>query len=430
MTEVSADAGADVVRAQLDTDAGARHLGEVSLVDRDSRIATAGIVFHNTLFDENAGCHVAWGQSFPFAVEGGMAMTERASARDAGPEHVGRAHRRGDRRGRHHGDRHRPQRHRRDHPRRRVGAVRVARPRRHRASSAGTSCCACSPSGIEPTLFNRGHNDLFPTVDHVDRRPFRRKYRCIADGRVGRGRRRHRLPAAGRGADHGRARRPGGPLPVHLQPAVFDGAGPGLRPAIRDAAWPLTNDTYGPSKVACEQDVTARYGERATLVRPCKVAGPYDSQDRAHRLGPGRGPRRPDRAGRRPAPADPAGGRPRPGPAGGRPAGRRPGRRVHRGRPADRLRGPDRDLRRGGRHAGRDRAGAAGRRGAAGPAARGVGHPAPGPGARDARDHAAADDRAGRPRMDQAGAIDGGVRRDREGGAPTPTTLSIRAVRP
>jgi aminopeptidase len=80
ITEVTADANADVVRAQLDIDEGARHLGEVSLVDRDSRIAKAGIVFHNTLFDENAGCHVAWGQSFPFAVEGGLAMTPEQRA--------------------------------------------------------------------------------------------------------------------------------------------------------------------------------------------------------------------------------------------------------------------------------------------------------------------------------------------------------------
>jgi aminopeptidase len=80
ITEVTADANAEVVRAQLDIDEGARHLGEVSLVDRDSRIAKAGIVFHNTLFDENAGCHVAWGQSFPFAVEGGLAMTPEQRA--------------------------------------------------------------------------------------------------------------------------------------------------------------------------------------------------------------------------------------------------------------------------------------------------------------------------------------------------------------
>ncbi|MET0424455.1 MAG: aminopeptidase [Actinoplanes sp.] len=76
ITDVTADSGADVVRAQLDTDEGARSLGEVSLVDRDSRIAKAGIVFHNTLFDENAGCHVAWGHSFPFSVADGLAKSE------------------------------------------------------------------------------------------------------------------------------------------------------------------------------------------------------------------------------------------------------------------------------------------------------------------------------------------------------------------
>jgi aminopeptidase len=75
IVDVSATAGADLVRTELDADEGARSLGEVSLVDRDSRIAKARIVFHNTLFDENAACHVAWGQSFPFAVEGGPAMS-------------------------------------------------------------------------------------------------------------------------------------------------------------------------------------------------------------------------------------------------------------------------------------------------------------------------------------------------------------------
>jgi aminopeptidase len=80
ITETTADTNVEVVRAQLDIDEAARHLGEVSLVDRDSRIAKANIVFHNTLFDENAGCHVAWGQSFPFAVEGGMGMTPEQRA--------------------------------------------------------------------------------------------------------------------------------------------------------------------------------------------------------------------------------------------------------------------------------------------------------------------------------------------------------------
>jgi aminopeptidase len=76
ITDVSATSGAGAVLAELDTDEGARSLGEVSLVDRDSRIAKAGILFHNTLFDENAACHVAWGQSFPISVAGGTGMSD------------------------------------------------------------------------------------------------------------------------------------------------------------------------------------------------------------------------------------------------------------------------------------------------------------------------------------------------------------------
>ncbi|MFB6435925.1 NAD-dependent epimerase/dehydratase family protein [Streptomyces sp. NPDC056411] len=62
------------------------------------------------------------------------------------------------------------------------------------------------------------------------------------------------------------------------------GVGPGSdedtprRPPVRDTEV-LTEETYGPCKVACEDDVLARYGTRATLVRPGKVAGPYDTAD-------------------------------------------------------------------------------------------------------------------------------------------------------
>ena len=75
ITDVTATSGVEAVRAQLDSDEGARSLGEISLVDRDSRIAKAGILFHNMLFDENAACHVAWGQSFPFSVADGLAKS-------------------------------------------------------------------------------------------------------------------------------------------------------------------------------------------------------------------------------------------------------------------------------------------------------------------------------------------------------------------
>jgi nucleoside-diphosphate-sugar epimerase len=50
------------------------------------------------------------------------------------------------------------------------------------------------------------------------------------------------------------------------------------RPPVRDTE-ELDGSTYGPLKVACEDDVVARYGERATIVRPGKVAGPHDWQD-------------------------------------------------------------------------------------------------------------------------------------------------------
>jgi aminopeptidase len=73
-----ADSGEDAIRAELDSDDGARSLGEVSLVDGASKVREAGVIFHDTLYDENAGCHVAWGQGFPFAVEGGQAMTSDA----------------------------------------------------------------------------------------------------------------------------------------------------------------------------------------------------------------------------------------------------------------------------------------------------------------------------------------------------------------
>jgi 2'-hydroxyisoflavone reductase len=65
---------------------------------------------------------------------------------------------------------------------------------------------------------------------------------------------------------------------------VREGVGPGSdedtprRPPRRDTEY-LTEETYGPCKVACEDDVVARYGDRATIVRPGKVAGPHDWQD-------------------------------------------------------------------------------------------------------------------------------------------------------
>jgi aminopeptidase len=64
VVEARADAGEEVVRTVLATDDGARRLGEVALVDAGSRVAQTGVLFRNTLFDENAASHIAWGSGF------------------------------------------------------------------------------------------------------------------------------------------------------------------------------------------------------------------------------------------------------------------------------------------------------------------------------------------------------------------------------
>ena len=60
---VHAAANAEVVRAQLGEDEGAARLGEVALVDGSSRIGRLGRVYKDTLLDENAACHIAWGDA-------------------------------------------------------------------------------------------------------------------------------------------------------------------------------------------------------------------------------------------------------------------------------------------------------------------------------------------------------------------------------
>ena len=62
-TEIDASVGADLVRAHAATDDGAGRLGEVALVDRHSRVGRTGLVFYNTLFDENAASHIALGSA-------------------------------------------------------------------------------------------------------------------------------------------------------------------------------------------------------------------------------------------------------------------------------------------------------------------------------------------------------------------------------
>jgi len=66
VVEVKAEKGEDVVRSQLETDEGAKRLGEVALVDGSSRVGQLGVTFFDTLFDENATCHIAYGAGLVF----------------------------------------------------------------------------------------------------------------------------------------------------------------------------------------------------------------------------------------------------------------------------------------------------------------------------------------------------------------------------
>lgn len=62
--EAKASRGAEVLTKVLDSDEGARRLGEVALVPHSSPISQTGLLFYNTLFDENAACHIALGQCY------------------------------------------------------------------------------------------------------------------------------------------------------------------------------------------------------------------------------------------------------------------------------------------------------------------------------------------------------------------------------
>ncbi len=70
IVNVEAETGADLVRGQLATFDNADRLGEIALVTGDSRVGQSGTLFYDTLFDENATCHIAYGFGFPFVFDG------------------------------------------------------------------------------------------------------------------------------------------------------------------------------------------------------------------------------------------------------------------------------------------------------------------------------------------------------------------------
>jgi aminopeptidase len=71
IVDVQAERGADVIRSQLQADENASRLGEVALVDGTSRVGKTGLIFFDTLYDENATCHIAYGAAVAAGHEGG-----------------------------------------------------------------------------------------------------------------------------------------------------------------------------------------------------------------------------------------------------------------------------------------------------------------------------------------------------------------------
>ncbi len=77
VVDVRASTGAEVIRTQLETDDGASRLGELALVDGDSAVGKTGVTFWDTLFDENATSHIAYGHGITFCVEGARGLSDK-----------------------------------------------------------------------------------------------------------------------------------------------------------------------------------------------------------------------------------------------------------------------------------------------------------------------------------------------------------------
>ena len=79
--EAHASKGEEVLLKVLDSDEGARRLGEVALVPDDSPISNTGLLFYNTLFDENAACHIALGQCYAKCFKGEQLTKEEIASK-------------------------------------------------------------------------------------------------------------------------------------------------------------------------------------------------------------------------------------------------------------------------------------------------------------------------------------------------------------
>ncbi|WP_297629614.1 aminopeptidase [uncultured Clostridium sp.] len=76
IVDFTAKEGYDALKELIETDEGSHYLGEVALVPYDSPISNSNILFYNTLFDENASCHLAIGRAYGSCIKGGETMSD------------------------------------------------------------------------------------------------------------------------------------------------------------------------------------------------------------------------------------------------------------------------------------------------------------------------------------------------------------------
>lgn len=76
IVDFSAKSGYETLKRLIETDDGSHYLGEVALVPNNSPISQSGLIFYNTLYDENASCHLAIGKAYPTTLEDGAKMSE------------------------------------------------------------------------------------------------------------------------------------------------------------------------------------------------------------------------------------------------------------------------------------------------------------------------------------------------------------------
>ncbi|HUS94071.1 MAG TPA: aminopeptidase [Patescibacteria group bacterium] len=88
VVDVEAALGKDMLQKLIDTDESAGRLGEVALGPHSSPISTSGLVFRNTLYDENAACHIALGKAYRFNHKDGPTISSEDFVKAGGNESI------------------------------------------------------------------------------------------------------------------------------------------------------------------------------------------------------------------------------------------------------------------------------------------------------------------------------------------------------